>query len=167
MTPSQDEAKGKGEEENETKPICSDCLTDNGCPRGDQCKYRHPVRVGRRLCCGSTGHQRSSCCRPSRDTTPKAAAKFAAGPKARAKPKGKPKPKPKPKAAPKKGANAAWAEGLDQGTTVTIEEGIRRVHFSRLFSRLSTTLHKHQQLHQSLWSVLLSSIQVPQIAFSP
>ena len=50
--------------------------------------------------------------------TPKAAAKSIAGAKARAKSKGK----PKPRTAPKKGANAAWAEGLDEGITVTIEE---------------------------------------------
>ena len=114
-----DDNKGKGKGGgDDTKPICSDYLTDNGCPRGDQCTYRHPARVGKCLRCGSTGHQLSTCRRPRRDATPKAAAKSTAGAKARAKSKGK----PKPKTAPKKGANAAWAEGVDQGTTVTIEE---------------------------------------------
>ena len=26
-----------------SKPICTDYLTDTGCPRGDQCTYRHPA----------------------------------------------------------------------------------------------------------------------------
>ena len=60
----------------------------------------------------------------AQQATPKAAAKSTAGAKARAKSKGK----PKPKTAPKKGANAAWAEGIDQGTTVPLKNWMRMQH---------------------------------------
>ena len=45
-----DDNKGKGKGGgDDTKPICSDYLTDNGCPRGDQCTSRHPARVGKSI----------------------------------------------------------------------------------------------------------------------
>ena len=110
-------AKGKGGKD-DSRPICSDYMTENGCPRGDQCTQRHPARVGKCLRCGATGHQLSTCRRPRRDAQPKAAAK----PSASAKPRARSKSKAKPKAGARKGANAAWAEGEDLESTVQIEE---------------------------------------------
>ena len=40
-----DDNKGKGKGGgDDSKPICSDYLTDNGCPRGDQCTYPPPSK---------------------------------------------------------------------------------------------------------------------------
>ena len=64
-------AKGKGGKE-DSRPICSDYMTENGCPRGDQCTQRHPARAEKCLRCGATGHQLSTCRRPRRDAQPKA-----------------------------------------------------------------------------------------------
>ena len=97
-------------------------LKEAGCPRGDQCTDRHPPRVGKCLHCEATGHQLSSCRRPRRDAQPKAAtaAKPKAAPQAKARAKSQGKPKMKPGG--RKAANALWAEGADQETTVQIEE---------------------------------------------
>ena len=111
------QAKGKDKGGDSSKPICTDYLTDNGCPRGDQCTFRHPARVGRCLRCGSTGHQLSTCRRPRRDAKPKPEAK------PQAKGQARPKSKARPKNATRRGANAAWAEGEEEPeSSVIIEE---------------------------------------------
>ena len=91
---SKDQAKGKAKGGGgQGKPICTDCLADNGCPRGDQCTFRHPARVGRCLRCGSTGHQLSTCRRPKRDSKGPPMAKPEA--KAQSKPRANSKPRVK------------------------------------------------------------------------
>ena len=109
-------AKGGEKGGDSSKPICTDYLTDTGCPRGDQCTYRHPARVGRCLRCGSTGHQLSTCKRPRRDAKAKPMAKPQPKEKARAKSKARAKPNQR------RGANAAWAQGEEMDSTVIIEE---------------------------------------------
>eukprot|EP00971_Amphidinium_carterae_P276411 5485023-Amphidinium_carterae.1 len=72
----------------DTRPICTDFLTDRGCNKGGQCRLRHPPTPGKCLRCGGNGHSVQECRRPRRD-----------------------KPAPKPQPHPGKGAsNAEWAE---------------------------------------------------------
>ena len=61
---------GKGGASTDKRPVCTDYLTDRGCPKGDQCTMLHPRKTGRCLRCGATGHDLSTCRRPPRDKTP-------------------------------------------------------------------------------------------------
>ena len=117
-------SQGKGGKTSgkDSTPVCTDYLSDNGCPRGDQCNYQHPARVGKCLRCGAKGHQLASCRRPRRDAgnqrapsaQPKGKAKPAAANRARSKAKAKSKGKTH--------GNASWAEEQNDDTTVTIED---------------------------------------------
>ena len=64
--------KGKGSDEKDAgkKTVCQDYLTDRGCPKRDQCTVQHPRKQGRCLRRGATGHDLSTCGRPSRTRSP-------------------------------------------------------------------------------------------------
>ena len=167
--------KGKGSDGKGAgkKTVCQDYLTDRGCPKGDQCTFQHPRKQGRCLRCGATGHDLSTCRRPSRDarsSTPAPPKANAAGTpstqqqRPQAKSKGAPRPKGKAKPGPARGgANAAWA--VQEASTMQIEEvgdvEMTACHFSvSTPSKNNTKLNSAMEIDRNHQKSNLTSCQV-------